>query len=71
MLGAAVAVATKLFRSGEVTHRDVCDALHLADGGGPGSFALANIRAGAAPGSFTVTPAGQRERAREAVLAVT
>lgn len=48
-----VTVARKLLLDGEIHHEDVCDALHLTDGGGPGSFALAVIRSGRAPGTFT------------------
>jgi hypothetical protein len=51
---AVVAVAQKLFRDGEVGHEDVCKALRLSDGGGPGSVELALIRSGSAPGGFTV-----------------
>ena len=38
-------------------HEDVCAALELSDDGGPGSFELALIRSGCAPGTFTVTRA--------------
>ncbi|MCV7223640.1 M50 family metallopeptidase [Mycolicibacterium elephantis] len=41
-----VRVAQKLHRDGEATHADVCAALGITDGGGPGSVQLANIRAG-------------------------
>ena len=34
-----------------------CAALGLTEDGGPGSFELAVIRSGSAPGSFTVTHA--------------
>ena len=50
-----VTVAKKLFRDGEVGHDDVCAALGLSDEGGPGSFELALIRSGSAPGTFTVS----------------
>jgi hypothetical protein len=48
-------VATKLNREGLVGHEDVCSALGLTDDGGPGSFELALIRSGCAPGTFTTT----------------
>jgi hypothetical protein len=41
-----VAVAAKLFKHGEVCNDDVLAALGITDGGGPGSFQLANVRAG-------------------------
>ena len=43
---AVVTVTKKLFFDGHAGHRDVCAALGLSDEGGPGSFELANIRAG-------------------------
>ncbi len=45
---AVVRVAQQLFTSGEATHDDVCAALGLPPGdrGGPGSSALASLRAG-------------------------
>jgi hypothetical protein len=52
---AVVVVAQRLWRDSEVRHADVCQALGLSDDGGPGSFELALIRSGHAPGSFTVT----------------
>jgi hypothetical protein len=52
-----VKVAQKLLRDNEVRHDDVCRALGLSDAGGPGSFELALIRSGQAPGTFTVTRA--------------
>lgn len=39
-------LAGKLFRDGQIGHRDVCAALGLSDDGGPGSFELACIRSG-------------------------
>lgn len=39
-------VANRLYFEGEVRHADVCAALGVTDGGGPGSFQLANIKAG-------------------------
>jgi hypothetical protein len=39
-------LATELCLGNEIGHTDVCAALGLTDGGGPGSFELANIRAG-------------------------
>jgi hypothetical protein len=51
---AITACAWKLYRTGEVRHDDVCAALGLPDAGGPSSFALALIRSGSTPGSFTV-----------------
>jgi hypothetical protein len=54
---AVVKVAQALVRDGEVRHEDVCKALGLTDSGGPGSFELALIRSGFAPGGFTVTRA--------------
>ena len=52
---AICAVAAKLWRDSEIGHADVCAALGLTDGGGPGSLELAMIRNGSAPGTFTVT----------------
>lgn len=43
---AVTTVARKLFVTGQVDHADVTAALGLSDEGGPGSFELANIRAG-------------------------
>lgn len=45
---AVVRVAQQLFTTGEATHDDVCKALGLPPGdrGGPGSSALASLRAG-------------------------
>jgi hypothetical protein len=48
-------VATALALGEEITHADVSAALGLTDCGGPGSFELALIRSGSAPGAFTVT----------------
>lgn len=50
-------VAKRMFVDGAASHADVCAALGLADNGGPGSVELALIRAGHAPGSFTLTRA--------------
>jgi hypothetical protein len=55
--GSVTTLARKLYRDGEARHDDVCAALGLTDCGGPGSVELAMIRAGSAPGSFTVTRA--------------
>lgn len=43
---AVVTLARRLFRDSEAGHDDVLAALGVTDGGGPGSFQLANIRAG-------------------------
>ncbi|CAJ1504250.1 hypothetical protein [[Mycobacterium] holstebronense] len=45
-LSAVKAVTTALFIDGTIGHAAVCTALGLSDGGGPGSFELANMRAG-------------------------
>ncbi|MCH9728733.1 MAG: hypothetical protein K0U84_03450 [Actinomycetia bacterium] len=50
-----VTVAQQLYRTGEVFHADVCAALGIPATGN--SLHLSLIRSGAAPGSFTVTPA--------------
>lgn len=50
-------VAKLLHRTGKATHPDVCKALGVTDGGGPGSTELSLIRGGAVPGSFRVTRA--------------
>lgn len=50
-----VTVAQKLILDGEVRHEDVCAALGLTDGGGSGSFELALIRSGNAPGTLRVS----------------
>ena len=42
----AVETLAKQLFYGQSGHRDVCAALGLSDDGGPGSFELANIRAG-------------------------
>ena len=55
--GAVITVARQLNRTGDARHADVCEALGLTDGGGPGSIELAMIRSGCAPGTFTVTRA--------------
>lgn len=55
-----VRVAQKLHRDGEATHTDVCAALGLTDGGGPGSLQLANLRAGLRD----VPPVERRQRKR-------
>ena len=52
-----IIVAQTIHRAGEATHDDVLTALGITDGGGPASHALAMIRAGGSPGSFTVIPA--------------
>ncbi len=52
---AVVTVAQKLILDGEVRHEDVCAALGLTDGGGSGSFELALIRSGDAPGTLRVS----------------
>lgn len=39
-------VANRLYFEGEVRHVDVCAALGVTDGGGTGSFQLANIKSG-------------------------
>jgi hypothetical protein len=41
-------LATVLCARREITHADVCTALGLTDGGGPGSFELALVRSGSA-----------------------
>ncbi|OBF93043.1 hypothetical protein A5773_20055 [Mycobacterium sp. 852014-52450_SCH5900713] len=46
---AVVSVAQVLHRQGEARHDDVCKALGISDGGGPGSAQLAHIRAGLRP----------------------
>jgi len=51
---AVTSCASKLYRTGEVRHDDVCAALGLPDAGAPSSFALALIRSESTPGSFTV-----------------
>ena len=43
---AVVTLARKLLRDGQARHPDVLAALGITDGGGPGSFQLANIRSG-------------------------
>lgn len=43
---AVKAVTTELYIDGTVDDGAVCTALGLTDGGGPGSFQLANLRAG-------------------------
>jgi hypothetical protein len=48
-------LATDLHSGREITHADVCAALGLTDGGGPGSFELAMIHSGSTPGTFRVT----------------
>ena len=50
-------LAAGLYLGNELSHADVCTALGLADGGGPGSLELAIIRSGGAPGTFTVVRA--------------
>ena len=52
---AVIAAARQLHTEGEIGHADVCAALGLTDGGGPGSIELAMIRSGSRPGSFTIT----------------
>lgn len=49
------ALTRQLYRTGTAAHADVCASLGLSDDGGPGSVALAIIRSGSAPGSFTVS----------------
>jgi hypothetical protein len=49
------------YDDGEVFHADVCTALGLSRDPQARAFELAMICAGAAPGSFTVTPPGHRE----------
>ena len=39
-----IAVAQIVYRDGEARHDDVCKALGVDDGGGPGSTQLANLR---------------------------
>lgn len=46
---AVIRVAKHLHRTGEVTHADVCEALGITDGGGPGSAQLSGLRAGMRP----------------------
>jgi hypothetical protein len=55
-------LATRLVCDGPVGHADVCAALGLTDDGEPGSVALAMIRSGSAPGTFTVTRAALQAR---------
>ncbi|WP_019969755.1 hypothetical protein [Mycobacterium sp. 141] len=43
---AVLTCARRLYTAGEAHHDDVCKALGLTDGGGPGSVQLANLRAG-------------------------
>jgi hypothetical protein len=70
-----VKLAVQVFRGGEVSHPDVVAALRLSRDPATRAFELANIRAGAAPGTFTVTAPGQellsgRREVREAVVAM-
>lgn len=46
---AVIRVAKQLHRTGEVNQTDVCEALGITDGGGPGSSQLAGLRAGMRP----------------------
>lgn len=46
---AVIRVAKQLHRAGEVSQTDVCEALGITDGGGPGSSQLAGLRAGMRP----------------------
>lgn len=43
---AVINLAKKIHGDGEATHDDVCKALGITDGGGPGSFDLACLRSG-------------------------
>lgn len=43
---AVINLAKKVHVDGEATHDDVCKALGITDGGGPGSSQLASLRAG-------------------------
>ena len=54
-------LAHQLYTDGKVSQSDVDKALFLpADDPAARSFALANIRSGATPGTFGITPAGVR-----------
>lgn len=46
---AVIRVARRLYDTGEATHTEVCAALGITDGGGPGSSQLAGLRAGMRP----------------------
>lgn len=46
---AVIRVAKHVHRTGEALHADVCEALGITDGGGPGSAQLAGLRAGMRP----------------------
>lgn len=50
-------IAGRLHREGTASHTDVLAALGITDGGGPGSYQLALLAAGYAPGQYRVTPA--------------
>jgi hypothetical protein len=71
---AVTALARQLFFDGEVCNSDVAAALGLSPDPATRAVELAMLRAGAAPGSFTVSiPAASavgRPRQREAVVAV-
>lgn len=43
---AVINLAKKIHRDGEAIHDDVCTALGITDGGGPGSSQLASLKAG-------------------------
>lgn len=60
--GSITGLAHLLYTDGEVSQSDVDKALFLpADDPDARAHALANIRSGATPGSFTVHPVGARE----------
>ena len=50
-------LAALLFRTGKVSHSDVLAALKLSDDAGVRAVELAQIKAGAVPGSFTISRA--------------
>ncbi|MBA4025199.1 MAG: hypothetical protein C0482_22835 [Gordonia sp.] len=59
--GSITGFAHQLYTDGKVSQADVDRALFLPlDDPDARSFALANIRSGATPGTFGITPAGVR-----------
>jgi hypothetical protein len=55
VLAGVMRCAAVQFRSGEVTHDDICDALRVPATGN--DLALAALRRGPVPGWFAVVPA--------------